>query len=231
MYTPIHTARLYEQIVEQIEASILKGELKPGEKLPSERELAEQFGVSRTAIREAVKALTQKGLVEVHMGRGTFVINSTPLAVRHSLGLVVKLDGSEGTRSLVEVREILEPEIAALAAGRARDEHIKMMQDAVAMMDASLQDIDAFIEADLDFHLALAEGTQNVLIPTLTDTLVILLREQRKRIALVKGGMVRAQKHHKKILAAVLKGDSHEARQTMRAHLEQIRLDSEASLH
>lgn len=230
MYTPIHSSRLYEQIVEQIEGYILKGELKPGDKLPAERELAEQFGVSRTAIREAVKALTQKGLVEAYPGRGTFVINSTPQAVRHSLDLLVKFDGSEGTRSLVEVREILEPEIAALAASRAKDEHLKVMQDAVVVMDASLDDIDAFIEADLDFHLALAEGTGNVLIPTLTDTLVVLLREQRKRIALVKGGMVRAQKHHKKILEAVLQRDAGAARQSMRAHLEQIRLDSEASL-
>jgi len=230
MYTPVHAARLYEQIVDQIEEAILKGELQPGDKLPAERELAEQFGVSRTAIREAIKALTQKGLVEAYPGRGTFVINSTPQAVRHSLDLLVKFDGSEGTRSLVEVREIFEPEIAALAASRAKQEHIKVMQDAVELMDASLEDIDAFIEADLDFHLALAEGTGNVLIPTLTDTLVVLLREQRKRIALVKGGMVRAQKHHKKILEAILKRDAQTAREAMRAHLEQIRLDSEASL-
>ena len=230
MYNPVHTARLYEQIVEQIEASFLKGELKPGDKLPAERELAEQFGVSRTAIREAVKALTQKGLVEAYPGRGTYVINSTPQAVRHSLDLLVKFDGNEGTRSLVEVREILEPEIAALAAFRAKEEQINAMREAVEVMDASLEDIDAFIEADLDFHFALAEGTQNVLIPTLTDTLVVLLREQRKQIALVKGGMVRAQEHHKKILAAILSRDAEAARQAMRAHLEQIHTDSEISL-
>ncbi|HSF80496.1 MAG TPA: FadR/GntR family transcriptional regulator [Anaerolineales bacterium] len=231
MYTPIQSARLYEQIVEQIEARILAGDLKPGDKLPSERELAERFGVSRTAIREAVKALTQKGLIEVHPGRGTFVINSTPQAVRHSLDLMIKIDGIEGTRSLVEVREILEPEIAALAASQATEEHRSAMQEAVALMDASLDDIEAFIEADLDFHLALAEGTQNLLIPTLVDTLVVLLRKQRMRIALVDGGMARAQIHHKKILAAVRSGEPEAAKKAMRAHLQQIRADSESSLN
>jgi len=231
MYNPVHTARLYEQIVEQIEGNILKGELNPGDKLPAERELAEQFGVSRTAIREAVKALTQKGLVEVYPGRGTFVINSTPQAVRHSLDLLVKFDGSEGTRSLVEVREILEPEIAALAALRAREEQRAAMQEAVAQMEAALGDIEAFIEADLDFHFALAEGTQNLLIPTLVDSLVVLLREQRKRIAFVEGGMARAQTHHKKILKAIFRGDPEAAKKAMREHLRQIRADSKAAFN
>jgi GntR family transcriptional regulator, transcriptional repressor for pyruvate dehydrogenase complex len=230
-YTPVQTARLFEQIVEQIERRILKGDLKPGDKLLPERELAEQFGVSRTAIREAVKALTQKGLIEVHPGRGTFVINSTPQAVRHSLDLMIKFDGMEGIRSLVEVREILEPEIAAMAASRASDEQIAAMQEIVSLMDASLHDIDAFIEADLDFHLTLSESTQNVLIPTLVDTLVVLLREHRKRIALVEGGMTRAQEHHKKVMQAVARRDAEEARQAMRAHLQQIRFDSEASMN
>lgn len=230
-YTPVQTARLFEQIVEQIEGRILSGDLKPGDKLASERELAEKFGVSRTAIREAVKALTQKGLVEVLPGRGTFVINSTPQAVRHSLDLMIKFDGVEGIRSLVEVREILEPEIAALAASRASDKQITALKESVSLMDATIEDIDTFIEADLDFHLTLAESTQNILIPTLVDTLVVLLREHRKRIALVEGGINRAQDHHKNIMQAISSRNPEESRQAMRAHLEQIRLDSEASIN
>lgn len=230
LYTPVQTARLFEQIVEQIERRILRGDLKPGDKLLPERELADQFGVSRTAIREAVKALEQKGLIEVQPGRGTFVINSTPQAVRHSLDLMLKFDRAEGIRSLVEVREILEPEIASLAASRATNEQITAMQEIVSLMDTSLEDINAFIEADLDFHLTLAESTQNVLIPTLVDTLVVLLREHRARIALVEGGMRRAQEHHRQVMQAVSRRNPEEARQAMRAHLQQIRRDSETSL-
>lgn len=230
-YKPVQTARLFEQIVEQIENRILSGDLKPGDKLAPERELAEQFGVSRTAIREAVKTLALKGLVEILPGRGTFIINSTPQAVRHSLDLMIKFDGSEGIRSLVEVREILEPEIAALAASRASDEQVAAMQQIVTLMDETIEDIEPFIEADLEFHLTLAESTQNILIRTLVDTLVVLLREHRKRIALVEGGIIRAQNHHKHIMQAVAGRNPEKARRAMRAHLQQIRKDSEASIN
>ncbi len=85
MYKAVRSARLYEQIVQQIEASIVKGTLKPGDQLPAERELAVQFAVSRTAVREAVKALREKGLVEAYSGRGTFITNGTSQAIRLSL--------------------------------------------------------------------------------------------------------------------------------------------------
>ena len=124
MYTPIRSGRLYEQIVDQIEALILNGKLKPGDKLPSETELAEQFSVSRTAVREAMKALIHKGLISSYSGRGTFVTDGTSDAVRESLGLMIKLGQEEGARSLAEVREIFEPEIAAMAATRRKKEHL-----------------------------------------------------------------------------------------------------------
>ncbi|HET7089537.1 MAG TPA: GntR family transcriptional regulator, partial [Anaerolineae bacterium] len=86
-YTPIQAQRLYERIAQQVEQRLLTGDLKIGDRLPPERELAEQFGVSRTAVREAVKALRQRGLVEVQPGRGTFLTDGTSQAVRHSLDL------------------------------------------------------------------------------------------------------------------------------------------------
>src|SRR5207245_5188617 len=91
VYKAVRTSRLYEQIVQQIEESILKGTLKTGDQLPAERELAEQFGVSRTAVREAIKALSEKGLVEAYSGRGTFITNGTSQAIRQSLDLMMKL--------------------------------------------------------------------------------------------------------------------------------------------
>jgi len=228
-YTPIQSERLYEQIVEQVEQRILAGELKVGDRLTPERELAAQFGVSRTAVREAVKALRQKGLVEVQPGRGTFITNGTSRAVRHSLDLLMKIGGMEGFSDLVEVREIVEPEIAALAAARATDEHIAALREAVVTMDGALEDPDKFIEADLDFHLACAEATRNALIPALIDSIVDLLREQRARIFRVAGGPQRGQFHHKRILEAIVRRDPKAAHEAMRAHLRQVREDSEAS--
>ncbi len=226
MYHQIESERLYERIVEQIEQRILQGDLHVGDQLPPERELCEQLGVSRTAVREAVKALRQKGLVEIYPGRGTFIANGTSQAMRRSLNLVVKLGRSGDSDQLVQVREILEPEIAALAAAHATPEQIVTMNEAVAAMDAALDDADRFVEADLAFHLALAEATQNDIIPTLMDSIIDLLREQRKLIFTTPGGPQRGQVHHKRILKAIKQRDVEAARKAMRAHLVQVRQDS-----
>ncbi len=228
VYKLVRTSRLYEQIVQQIEESIVKGTLKPGDQLPAERELAQRFGVSRTAVREAVKALREKGLVEAYSGRGTFITDGTTHAVRQSLDLMVKIGQPEGSTHLAEVRAILEPEIAALAATRIQEAELATMREAVAIMDRAGQDPDAYIEADLDFHLALAEGAANPLILSLLDSIVGLLREQRLRIFKVPGGPERGQVHHKRILEAVERRDAEAARDTMRAHLGQVRDDSQA---
>src|ERR1700733_7643837 len=124
MYKAVQTSRLYEQIVRRIEESILSGVLKAGDQLPAERELAQQFCVSRTAVREAVNALREKGLVEAYSGRGTFITDGTSLAIRQSLDRMIKIGQPHASAQLVEVREMLEPEIAALAATRIEPLHL-----------------------------------------------------------------------------------------------------------
>jgi len=228
VYKTVRPARLYEQIVQQIEDSIVKGALKPGDQLPAERDLAHRFGVSRTAVREAVKALREKGLVEAYSGRGTFITDGTSQAVRQSLDLLVKIGQPEGSAHLAEVRGILEPEIAALAAIRIQQSELATMREAVAVMDRATHDPDTYIEADLDFHLALAEGASNPLILSLLDSVIGLLREQRLRSFNASRGSG-GQIHHKRILAAVERHDPEAARCAMRAHLEQVRDDSQST--
>lgn len=228
MYTPVQSERLYQQIVIQIQSRILAGELKIGDQLPAERELAEQFHVSRTAVREAIKALRENGLVDILPGRGTFVTDGASRAMRHSLGFLMRM-GPERSTSVVEVREILEPEIAALAAVRATHEHVQAMREIVDAMDVAIENADAFVEADLDFHLALAEATENAIIPVLIDSIVDVLREERQRIALTARGLVHGQHHHKRILEAIVCRDADGARQAMRDHLRQVRDDSAAA--
>ncbi len=243
MYKTVESGRLYKSIVGQIEQLIFTGELKVGDRLPAERELALKFGVSRTAVREAIKILGQKGLVSSESGRGTFVSDQTSRAVRSSLELMVKISTGEGFKYLEEVREILEPEIAARAALRAGQAEIGAMQAAIAQMDAILarmanrktdqtgdapEDVDDFADADLGFHIALAEAAHNPLIPALIDTIVDLLREQRRRLSL-KVGAVHGQSYHKRILEAVIAHDPAQARQVMQAHLQQVREDSQIS--
>lgn len=229
MYKAIQSSRLYEQIVQQIEESIRKGDLTEGSQLPAERDLATQFGVSRTAVREAIKALQEKGLVDAFPGRGTFVTNGTSNSMRRSLDRIIKSGEPDGWGYLVEVREILEPEIAALAAQRAEDQDIATMQEAVNVMDQAGRDADAFIEADLDFHLALAEAAANPIVLSLIDSIVGLLREQRLRIFRIGGGPERGQHHHKRILDAIKRHDAPGARAAMQAHLRQVREDSRNS--
>jgi GntR family transcriptional repressor for pyruvate dehydrogenase complex len=226
MYQAVRTARLFEQIVEQIEGSIREGKLKPGDQLPAERDLAQQFGVSRTAVREAVKTLCEKGLVEAYSGRGTFVTSGKSQSARHSLHWLVNRGDRQDARYVTELREILEPEFTALAAARIEEQQLVMMREAIEVMDHSMQDPDAYIEADLDFHLALAEAAANPLILALLDSIVAILREERLGVFRVPGGPTRGQIHHKLILKAIERRNPAKARKAMIAHMRQIHDDT-----
>jgi len=222
--------KLYEQVVERIRQQILSGELTSGDQLPNERSLGERFGVSRTVIREAMKTLIQSGLVEVRRGQGTFVVDGTADALKQSLRMMMGLASEERVGEMVEVRELLEPEIAARAARYRRDDDLEAMQRAIEDMDAALNDAGAFIEADHRFHVALAVATQNHFIPRLLDSVVDLLQELRGHIFQVGGGPTRGQRHHRRILAAVEARDADAARTAMLDHLAQVRRDSKQAI-
>ncbi len=228
LYKPIQSSKVFERIAEQIEQRILSGELRRGDRLPTERELGEQFQASRTAVREAMKTLAQKGLVNMRPGRGTIVIDATSEAMQHSLGLMMKVGKEQSLGNLSEVRQILEPELAALAAKRATDKEIAAMQEAINIMDANLKNADGYIAADNDFHRALAKATQNTLILALLDSIVNLLSEQRKLIFAVDGGPERGQTHHKRILDTIISRNPEAAHKAMLAHLQQVREDTGA---
>ena len=230
MYAPIQSVKVFERVAAQIEKRILDGELRIGDRLPTERALAEQFHVSRTAVREAMKILAQKGLVDMRPGRGTIVVDGAREAMENSIGLLMKMKSGEvgSSDDLVEVRAILETEIAALAAARATEIEIAAMREAIRVMDESLDDADAFITADNSFHEALAQATQNALILTLLNSIVNLLSEQRKQIFEVEGGPQRGQMHHRRILECVIRRDPASARAAMGAHLLQVREDVSA---
>lgn len=223
MAKSIQAPRRYERIVQQIEQWILDGSMKPGDQLPGEHLLAQQFGVSRTAVREAAKALREKGLIEPFSGRGTFITHGMSQVMRQSLDLMAKMGQLDGSAHLGEVRNILEPHIAALAAIRVQPQHVRALREAYEAMDRNLDDPNGYIEADLDFHLALAEAAGNPLILSLLDSIVGLLREERIRLFQIKGAPQRSQRHHKRILESVERQDSEAARQAMRAHLQEVR--------
>jgi len=222
--------KLYEQVVDHLRREILGGSYTSGDQLPNERRLAERFGVSRTVIREAMKSLMQNGLVEVRRGQGTFVVDGTANALKQSFRMLMGLGSRQRATEMVEVREILEPSIAALAARRHNDADLEALRQAIEAMDASADDAHAFIAADDRFHIALAVATRNHFVPRLLDSVVDLLQELRGHIFQVPGGAQRGQAHHRRILEAVAAHDPNAARQAMLAHLLQVRDDSRLAL-
>ena len=230
MHDVLQHRKLYEQVVERIRDRILSGDLKSGDQLPNERNLGEQFGVSRTVIREAMKTLIENGLVEVRRGQGTFVVDDTAKALKQSLRLMMGLASEELVDEMVEVRELLEPELAARAALRHNDEDLEALRNAITEMETALDDAKVFIEADNRFHIALAIATHNHLAPRLLDWVVDLLQELRGKIFRVAGGPQRGQHHHLAILAAVEAGDAEGARRAMLDHLAQVSEDGRTAV-
>jgi DNA-binding FadR family transcriptional regulator len=225
VYKVVQASRLYRLIVDQIEQAIRDGQLKPGDQLPPERDLAQRFAVSRTAVREAVKALCEKGLVEALPGRGTFVIDGTTQVVRQSLNLMVCRGQGEGLLHVMDLREILEPEIAARAAAPLDEKQLIAMREAVAAMEAS-EHVEVFLKADLDFHRAIADAAQNPLVSTLIESIVGILSPQLTRLFHAPGGLGRSQHHHRRILDGIERHDPIAARKAMRAYLQQVRDDA-----
>jgi GntR family transcriptional regulator, transcriptional repressor for pyruvate dehydrogenase complex len=227
-YKPLKSQRLYEQLTDNIKTQIINGELISGDKLPNERELSEKFGVSRTVVREAMKALAQEGLIEVRPGRGTFVVYQTLDVVKRSLGNLGMFDKEEHWSDLVELRELFEPGIAFLAAQRAIPEHILSIAEAVTTMENALDNADVYIAADNKFHNSLALATGNNLIVSLLDPIIELLLEQRRYVFNAKHGGPRAgQIYHKRILKAIKEKNAEAARQAMIDHLRQVRQDTD----
>ena len=174
--------------------------------------------MSRTAVREAVKALREKGLVEAYPGGEP----SSPMEARTRCGSRWTDDALRTRRFHLACGGTGNSGAGDCGAGNdaASEEDLAAMREQVAVMDARQADPEAYIEADLDFHLALAEAAANPLILSLIDSIVGLLREQRMGIFQVDGGPERGQYHHKRILEAIEHRDPEDARDAMQAHLE-----------
>lgn len=216
---------LSERAAGRIRDHILSHGLKPGDRLPTERSLAEQLGVSRTVVREAVKSLQAKGLVSVQTGSGTYVAEVTPGSVSDlwELALYTQSD-EERERKLQEMRRVVEVEIAVLAAARATAESIAELAILLVRQKASLGDKAAYVQADLDFHQALARATQNECFGLVVAPLTDLLLEAHSRSYDTPGLAERGLGEHERILRAVAAHDVEGARRAMGEHLNRDKL-------
>ncbi|MGH2377296.1 MAG: FadR/GntR family transcriptional regulator [Candidatus Limnocylindria bacterium] len=219
-YQPLaRTRRLSDRLAEEIERRIVEGELAPGTRLPAERELGDAFKVSRTIIREAVRSLIAKGLVEVRPGAGTVVRGPSMSMVSDALAFVMHAaSGRVRIRDAHEIRWTLEPQIAALAAERRTEEDLRSIERELETMRESPEQWE---EADVRFHRALAQATQNPLFGVVLDSLHPILREVRALGNRLRDTRTTGIEHHTAIFDAVRAADPDRAREAMRAHLRE----------
>ncbi|MBC7876267.1 MAG: FadR family transcriptional regulator [Anaerolineales bacterium] len=213
--------RLYERVVEKVLELISSGAWKPGFRLPPERELSEAFGVSRTVVREAVKALEARGVLESSTGSGVSVRLADFNMVSRSLQTYMQLSNLVDFEiRLNEVRRVLEVEMVALAASRITPEQRTQLREICQQMRDGQNSAKQMAELDFRLHITLAEATQNELFKVLLAPLIDQLRDQ---ITLTWEGFPRPVNlvfdQHETIVAAVENGDAEAARQGMIKHL------------
>jgi DNA-binding FadR family transcriptional regulator len=231
--SPIQQTRLHEYVAERIRKLALDESIHPGDRLPSERHLAERLGVSRLVIREALMMLNMQGLIEVKPGSGAYVTELSQQHVMDTISFYLRMRKSARFHeSILEVRTPLEIEIAGLAAERATDEHIVLMRQAIEKMANHKDNAEDFARSDLEFHEALAGATANELFPMLLSPISSLLLGFRIQAyeydakGATQGGLL----FHKLILECVKRHDVDGARLAMRQHMEQAHTLYEAAL-
>lgn len=224
--TPLKpAATLVEQVCTELARQLRETPEEDAGKLPPERVMAERLGVSRTVLREATKRLELQGLIEIRHGSGIRAVNQLHRPLSGALALLLP-ELPERLRQLVEARSAIEPEIARLAALRAKASDVKLLRVAHERM-VNAQDETEAVEADIDFHRALAVVAGNEILKLTLESLADLGRESR-RVTIGNVGQQRAIDHHAAVLAAVAAHDSDAAAEAMRHHLDEAGRDLNA---
>jgi GntR family transcriptional regulator, transcriptional repressor for pyruvate dehydrogenase complex len=221
--------RLRDRAAEQLLDMVVSSGLRPGQRLPPERELVGRLGVSRTVVREALNLLEARGLISIEHGRGAVVSGGSTRAVRDTLGLLLRVR-PKALWELLEIREILEVEISGLAAERAQEDDVREMRGQLDRMGSLIDAPEGYVDADVEFHALLARSTGNEVLLTMLDPIVELLRASREVSASRPGSARRALREHEEILHCVEAGDAGGARERMRVHLANTAGDIEAAL-
>ena len=213
--------RLSDKVAQMMLDTILSRQLTAGDRLPSERELGEQFGVSRTVIREAVRALVAKGVIEVRSGSGLRVAAVDASTVRESMSLFLRGSAFDFEK-VHEVRHMLEVHIAGVAAERATDEDLSRLTDACAAMEEAIDDVEEAALRDLEFHRAIARATHNDLYLVLMDSIGEALVNIRRENLGAGGSARQTLLMHRDILMKIEAHEQRGARDAMAVHLDDV---------
>ena len=218
-----NSSGLYRQISEQMRRSIIEGQFKAGEKLPSERELAKLFGVSRIPVREALKTLEFMGIVEYVRGDGIYVRTLSMRDLLSHVEFAVQDDVRQTLTDLFEVRESIEVKAVQLAARRRTEADLEALQMAVWDMERDIQWGRNHKQSSLDFHNAIFAASKNILLCRINDVLIDLQRLSRQRSSEVPGREAVSLDYHRRILAMVCEQDADQAGRIMLEHLRYAR--------
>jgi DNA-binding FadR family transcriptional regulator len=216
---------LYSEVLHGLRRMIESGEIREGERIPTERALAERFGVSRTCVREALGALKLSGVIQGRPGAGTYLAKASPGGIDRSDLLLVE-EGSPF--EILESRKIIEPAIASLAARKATTADVARLADAMESLRVSAEDEESLTEADRQFHMCMAEATHNrILIRTLGQILDLMQRIYYPAVGIV-GPHDGYYDTHNEVFRNVRERNSKGAERAMRAHLMAVELDLES---
>lgn len=224
MFTQVKSTKVYEQIIEQFKNMIAEGTLKKGDKLPSERELVSQLGVSRSGIREALSALQIIGLVESRHGEGNFIRENFEESLIDPFLLIFMLNGSSKVQ-ILELRRIIEVETAALAAEKITDEEInELSQCLIKLSEADDEVLKG--KYDKEFHYNIAKASKNILVVNMLNAVSSLMdsfiSEVRGKILMVEGNREILMKQHDDILNSLKERNPKAASEAMSQHLDLI---------
>jgi len=218
-FEAISRNKVYQEVARQLERHILEN-LKPGDLLPAERQLAVMLGVSRGSVRDAIRSLELKGLLEPRQGVGT-VIRGTALTTIDPLAKAL-LDRRQLVADLIDVRKMIEPHVAARAARHATPEDIAEMEEILARQESKVRHGEPSTEEDTEFHYAIALASNNRAILKVLDVLMDLLRETREKSSQGKGRPQKSLAGHRRILAALKQHDAAAAEAAVHRHLREI---------
>jgi GntR family transcriptional repressor for pyruvate dehydrogenase complex len=221
LFKPVKKTRVYEEIVDKVKIMIGKGRLQSGEKLPGERELSEVFQVSRSSVREALRALESQGYLESRQGDGTYIARKPVESLVSPLASVI-FSEKDSQMELFEMRRLIEPQLAYLAAERATKEEIAQLEEALVLQEQAIARGETGTEVDKVFHYLMAEATKNKVLLRLNDYMRGLLAESRKKYLQVEGRPEKSIARHRQVLDAIKAGDAELAAQVMLDHVRDI---------
>jgi len=219
---PVKRSRIYEHIVEQIRALIREGRWAPGDQIPPERELAERFRVSRTSVREALRALEMQGVIDSRQGGGTFVRTADTEALVPPLAAAI-MRGRRELAEVLEVRELIEPGIARRAAMQATAEHVAELETLLERQRQCIAEGRSFVDEDTAFHYTLARAADNHILLRLHNLILDLLRESRQSYLHVPDRPQTSLRGHEAMLNAVKAHDPEAAYTASLAHITEVR--------